>query len=380
MLKSYAGNLRSLSTDYIINTFKSYNMGMYHPLVTLSYSLEASFFGINPIMFHLDNIFLHIINVILVFFVIFKLSESFWLSFIVTILFSIHPTRVETVSWISARKDMLYAPFYLVSILFYIKSYDYIKITKYIFIVLSLFMFLLSCLSKSMAITLPFVLILIDLYKNKFNIHRIKIYSIYIVISIIFIIVTIDAHYYNQYSSLVFQFSTFNHMVNFINAHFNILFYFNKLLIPINLYCLYSPFYDNFQMPPWYVLYSPSVLYMLIFIAFLSLRKTKVLFFGLMFFLITILPVSNVFPIGISPVGDRYTYIPYIGLFFIFAKFIIFIYDKIKLMTVNSKFYKYLLILLCIIVCIFLFYLSYKQVIVWVNDDAYSSIISISKK
>ena len=94
LLSSYSGSLKNISLDYIINTFKHYHEGLYHPLVTLSFSLETTIFGFVPAIFHLDNILLHIINVALVFFIFFKLSNSFWLSFITASLFAIHPKRI----------------------------------------------------------------------------------------------------------------------------------------------------------------------------------------------------------------------------------------------------------------------------------------------
>lgn len=355
LLKSYSGALKKISLDYVINTFKNYHGGLYHPLVTLSYSLEITICGFLPALFHFDNILLHIINVLLVFIIFINLSKSFWLSFIITALFAIHPTRVEVVAWISARKDLLYAFFYLLSVLFYIKSYDTDKSKQYI--TLSIIMFLLSCFSKSMSITLPFALILIDLYTKNFSTKKIKIYLLYILITMIFMFITIDSHY--DIDDTYFCFTAFNHAINFINAHFNILFYFDKLLLPINLYCMYPFFYDNFSMPPNFILYSPAVLYLLIFFSFLSLKKTKVIFFGFTFFLISIFPVSSIFPIGDFAVADRYTYIPYLGLFFIFAKFILYICNK------TNKIINILIFCLCIIVFAELCYLSHNRAIDW---------------
>lgn len=360
MLKSYSGALKNISFNfnYIVNTFKNAHEGLYHPLVTLSYSLEITVFGFVPAMFHFDNIVLHIINVILVFIIFLKLSRHFWFSFIITALFALHPTRVEVVAWISARKDLLYSFFYLLSVLFYIKTYDSNK-TK-TFITLSIVMFLLSCLSKSMAVTLPFVLYLIDLYTNNFNKRKIKIYLLYMLVTVIFIFITLKTHYVDFSQE---EFTLFNHFINFINAHFNILFYLDKLLLPINLYCMYPYFYNMFSMPPAFILYSPAVLYLLIFFSFLSLKKTKVFFYGFIFFFITVLPVSGVCIVGDAPVADRYTYLPYLGLFFIIAKFILYVYGK-----VNKKI-KIITVVLFTMIFIFLNYLSYNRVVEWKNDE-----------
>jgi len=365
MLRSYSGSLKKISLAYIVNTFKNFHEGLYHPLVTLSYTLEVNLFGFIPAVFHLDNILLHLINIYLVFLIFFKLSKNnYWVGFIVAILFALHPTRVEAVAWISARKDLLYAPFYLLSILFYLKhnensdSHSIFSVYMYI----SVLFFLLSCFAKSMAITLPFFLILIDLYTNKFNKKKIKWYSIFFLIALIFVFLTFVSHY----NTITFdsnerlQLTFFKTCVNFINAHFNIIFYLDKFLLPINLYCLYPIFYEEtLYMPPWFIMYSPLVLYLMILLICLSLKKTKVVFFGFMFFLVTIAPVSGVFPIGDFAVADRYTYLPYLGLFYIFAKFIVFLSYK------YNNLIKAITICFCILIEGTFGYLSYNRVIDW---------------
>mgnify|MGYP006872994129 CR=1 FL=1 len=383
MLKSYSGTLKNISLNYIINTFKNSHEGLYHPLVTLSYSLEVMIFGFVPAIFHFDNILLHLLNIVLVFLLFFKLSKNnYWISFIITVLFAIHPTRVEVVSWISARKDLLYAPFYLLSILFYLKYNE--RTTKipdchadksacndgqwqiytsiHLYLYTSIFFFLLSCFSKSMAITLPFLLILIDWYTNNLNRKKFKIYLPYFIIAIVFIFIAIKVHYPTNYINS--NFSLFNHFINFINAHFNILFYFDKLFLPINLYCMYPYFYKMTTMPPWFIMYSPAVLYILIFFSFLSLKKYKIktIFFGIFFFLITILPTSGMLKTGDFMVADRYTYLPYLGLFFIIAKFIIFIFRK------YNRIVKSFIICICISVFLIFGYLSSERIFDWIID------------
>ncbi|MBQ3834753.1 MAG: hypothetical protein II816_04495 [Elusimicrobia bacterium] len=364
MLRSYSGALKNISFNYIINTFTHFHEGLYHPLVTLSYSLEIGLFGFIPAIFHFDNILLHLINIWLVFLIFYKLSKkNYWIGFVVAFLFALHPTRVEVVAWISARKDLLYAPFYLLSILFYLKSYNkQFTFSPFHPLTLSVIFFLLSCFSKSMAITLPFILILIDFYMNNFDKKNIKKYIPYFVISLIFIIITFISHYGGNEDVHATLFKTF---VNFINAHFNILFYLEKLILPIKLYCLYPYFYDMTKMLPWFIMYSPAVLYLLMFFVFLLLKKykNKLIFFSFMFFLITIIPVSNIFPIGCFAVADRYTYIPYLGLFFLFAKFIVVLFEK------YNKLVKTILVFFCIIIYTINCFLSYNRVIKWKTNN-----------
>lgn len=396
MLKSYDGELKNLSLKYIYNIFMHSHEKLYHPLVTLSYSFEKTLFGMLPAVFHFDNIILHLINIVLVFLIFFKLSKNnYWTAFIVTVLFALHPTRVETVAWISARKDLLYASFYLLSILFYLKYTDkktttldcyagklarndrqeYFHTSSLLYLYTSIFFFLLSCFSKSMAITLPFILILIDYYTGIFDKRKIKKYIPYFFITVTFVFIGMRVHYSMDFVN--YNLNIFNCFTNFINAHFNILFYFDKLLLPINLYCLYPYFYDMTKMPPWFILFSPVVLYLLTYFSFLSLKKYKIklIFFGFMFFLITLVPVCGLLPVGCFVVADRYTYIPYLGLFYIFAKIIVFMVNKKKVLScfnlISHNISKSVNLYFCIsvIVCILCFFtlsfLSYKRVLDW---------------
>ncbi|WP_372519768.1 hypothetical protein [Candidatus Ruminimicrobiellum ovillum] len=358
MLKSYSGALKELSCKYIYQNFFYINEGLYHPLVTLSYSFEITLFGFVPAIFHFDNILLHVLNIILVFLILFKLSNSFWLSFLTAALFAIHPTRTEVVCWISARKDLLYAFFYLSSLFFYIKAqYD----NKKTYLILSILLFFLSCCSKAMAITLPVILMLVDSYLNE-SIKIKKTYSIYIIIAIFFSLIALKTHYPQEFATEYF-FNLFGHFTNFINAHFNILFYLDKFFLPIKLYCMYPYFYDMQTEIPKYILYSPSILYILFYCCILLRKRTKIFAYGFTFFLVSMLPASGIFITGDFAVADRYTYIPYIGLFFICAKCIIYIY------WLKIKNIKTIVLFLCLSLFLIFGYLSYRRVIDWQTNE-----------
>lgn len=353
--------LKDLSVKNVINTFKYSHEGLYHPIVTISYTVEKALFGFTPELFHFDNVILHLINVTLVFLIFFAITKSFWLSFVVMALFAVHPTRVEVVAWITARKDLLYSVFYLSAMLFYVKTYTSDKTKR--LMLLSAVCFILACFSKPMAITLPFVLLLLDFYTGNLSGKRIKFYFVYLIVSVIFIITAVNIHYSDDF--IKYNFTIFYHFINFINAHFHILFYFDKLILPIKLYCMYPLFYNLKTMPPYYILYSPAVLYIIIYFVFLSLRRTKLFFFGFMFFFITILPASSILHIGDFVVADRYTYVPYLGLFFIISNLIKHVYIKVK----DKKNIKTLFISVCLIIFVTFCGLSYRRTIDWQNNE-----------
>ena len=347
--------ITNLSISNIKNIFTSIYLKLYHPIVTLTFAIEYSICKLDPYLYHIDNILLHLFNTLFIFFIIKNLSKNFFVSYSVAIFFAIYPTSVETVAWVTARKDTLYSFFFLLSILFYLKKdeYKYIKI----FSILSIFSFLLSCMSKPTAVTLPLVLMLIDFCKNKLNFkfNSIKKYVPFFIISFIFICIAIYSHYSPEEKEIT---TIFVRYINFLDAHFHILFYIYKFIFPINFSCLYPQFYNHYNIIPLYVLYSPTILYTLIYFFIFTLKFNKKNFFGFFWFLITILPSSGVMPIGVSPVADRYTYIPYVGLFYIIANLLYIIYTRKQ----------YLSIFFILVIAIVLFNATYKQNILWTNN------------
>ena len=112
-------------------------------------------------------------------------------------------------------------------------------------------------------------------------------------------------------------------------------------------------------LPPWYILYSPAILYLIIYAVFLSLKKAKAIFFGFMLFFITMLPSAGFLDIGSFAVADRYTYIPYLGLFFILAKTVSYLYNR------TNKYCKVITVLLCLIIFATLCHLTYNKTLDW---------------
>ncbi|MEE4286377.1 MAG: hypothetical protein V2I31_09520, partial [Mariniphaga sp.] len=144
--------------------FTHHVIGNYNPLTTLTFALEYQMAGENPFLYHLNNLILHVLCTLLVLLLMRKLGLSFLVSLLVALLFGIHPMRVESVVWITERKDVLFGAFFLLSLIFYI---DYLEKKKSLFFVLSLGVFVLSLLSKIQAVALAPTLLLIDYWYNR---------------------------------------------------------------------------------------------------------------------------------------------------------------------------------------------------------------------
>jgi len=146
--------VRDLSLNGIKRMFTEDNCDLYanyHPLTILSLALNYHD-GVGPFPFHLTNLILHLINTLLVFIFINQISEKLFVAGLVSLWFGIHPVHVESVAWISERKDVLYALFYLLSLIAYRKYQKNLGMTWYI---LTFVLFVCSVLSKTMAVSLP---------------------------------------------------------------------------------------------------------------------------------------------------------------------------------------------------------------------------------
>jgi len=127
-------SIRSLSFENISMMFKSTNLNSYNPLVILSYAVEYNFTKLSPALYHIDNVIIHIINSLLVFWLIYLICSDQIISFFTALLFAIHPLHVEAIVWVTSRKDLLFTLFYLLSVISYIYYTKGDK--KFIFILL----------------------------------------------------------------------------------------------------------------------------------------------------------------------------------------------------------------------------------------------------
>ena len=305
----------------IANIFTSVYYYNYHPLTTLSWAFEFKLFGLNPFYYHLDNVLLHLINVVLVFYFVKKIGKRFEISIIIAALFALHPMHVESVSWISERKDLLYALFYLCSMILYL-TYIQSGLKKKHWL-LALFFFILSLLSKSMAITLPAILLLLDFYLKRQFTWKIIIEKIpFALLSVFFMAITLYSQVY-QYGDVakVNDVVAFNIFDKVLLGIYGIVFYIFHLVLPINLSALHPyPTKINTYLPTIYYL-APFILSLLILLAIKIKNHRRELIFGLLFFLFSISIVLQFIPVGHAIVAERYTYMPCLGLFFIMGNF-----------------------------------------------------------
>jgi tetratricopeptide (TPR) repeat protein len=294
---------------------------LYVPLAILSYAFEYRFFKLDPFIYHITNLSLHLLNCLLVFWFIFLLSDEIIIAFMVAILFGVHPLHVESVVWITERKDVLYAFFFLSALIchiYYLKN----KEAKLYYLVLALF--ILALLSKPVAVVLPIALLLCDYFLNGRITAEdlLKKIPLFCIVAAFIVVGKLTSKSYMRIDP---KLTFLDHL---LITNYALIFYLKKLIMPVRLSCLYPYPLKNTGLLPFAFLLSPLIVTVLISMVIFSRKYTKKIIFGSAFFLITIFLYLQLFPTGPTIVSDRYTYIPSIGIFFILAELMVVFYRK----------------------------------------------------
>ncbi len=349
-------SIQQLSWENLKKIFSSFYVSNYQPLSVLSYAIEFIFFKLTPSSYHIVNLLFHIANVFLVFKLFKKLKMSDVVCYTVAILFAIHPTRVESVAWIAERKDVMYAMFYLLSILYYLE-YREIKTLK--IYLTSLVLFLCSVMSKSMGITLPVILVLIDIFiDRKFDVKNLANKIPYFILSIIFGLLAL----YTQKGEAMAIAKDFILVDRIVLIFVAIGKYFVLVFAPFNLSAIqYYPIEPGETMPLW-AYFSVIVIIGLLIMAIRTKKYRFEILFGLLFFFATIGMVLQFVPFGHAIIAERYTYLPYLGLFFIIGIFVDqFLKDKSKASMVYTLVAGFVL---------FMAVLTYQRISAWKSSIA----------
>ena len=309
--------IKDVSFQGIRNIFKTnHTIGAFIPVILLSWMVDYSIWGLNPMGFHITNLVIHLINVILLFFLVNKLTKKPWIILVTTLLFGIHPMRVEAVAWVTARKDLLYTLFCLLSLITYtsyiLKSPNN---KKYNYYILSLCCFVLALFSKGTAVILPLILFVFDFYfKRKITVQLFLEKIPFVVFGVYFTQLAIVAQYD---SGAIMGGGSFSYVDTIFVGFYGYFVYIIKAIIPYNL-CAYNPYpMEINEANPWYFYVMAICIIALTIILILKRKKWVTACFGFAFFFVSLIPVIQVLPIGTAITSDRFTYLPYFGLFFI---------------------------------------------------------------
>lgn len=307
--------IMGLSWAHMKEIFSTFVMGNYHPIPILTYALEYSLVGLEPFLYHLDNLLLHLINTLLVFCFIFQLSgKKVKTAALTAALFGIHPMHVESVAWVSERKDVLYVLFLLLSMIAYLNYVQRHYKPKYYFY--TLVFFLLALLSKGQAVVLAPIMVLIDYFvQRKLDKKAVFEKAPFFLLAFFFGVLAIIAQHHGAALSRV----KIEHYKTLFTGSYGFLTYLFKAVIPVNLSALHPyPIGKNGELPV-LVYLSPILIFSLFLFFYKAIKNSRPIVFGLLFFVFAITPVLQFLPIGDSIVAERYSYFSYIGLFFVFG-------------------------------------------------------------
>ncbi len=286
----------------------SYN---YHPLTWVTHMVDVSLYGLKPQGHHLTNVFFHVINVVIVFLTLTYLTNRPRAALIVSALFALAPVNVETVAWVSERKNLLSTSFWFLTILSY--AY-YVKLGGSLRYTLTVMCFLLGLLSKAMLVTLPFVLLLLDFWPlQRFatkNMIQLSIEKLPLLgLSLVFIFVTI---FTQTTGGNVVPLSVLPFDIRLENAALSYIRYLGKIFWPSN-FSIFYPYVISKSVVP-----AICAACVVIFITVFSIIKRQSypwLFTGWLWFTVTLIPVIQIVQTGWASMADRYAYVPQIGIF-----------------------------------------------------------------
>ncbi|MBM4104026.1 MAG: tetratricopeptide repeat protein [Planctomycetes bacterium] len=326
-----------LTPENILSAFTTApSGGNWLPLTWLSLMLDCHLFGLHPGRMHLVNVVFHLVNTLLLFAVLKKMTGSLWPSAFVAAAFALHPMHVESVAWITERKDVLSTFFLLLTLAAYAGYVKRPSIFKYI---ASLILFALGLMSKPMLVTLPIVLLLLDYWplnrldslpaktsgrqprKPAFSPDRRAIWYRMLIEKIPFFILAAVS------SGITFIFQkagggmmdvTVRPLESRVaNVFLSYSRYLGKLFWPQNLAVFYP--FDAYRFSFRQIALCALLVFGISVLVICLRRTQRYLLVGWFWFVGTLIPVTGIIQSGAQAYADRYTYIPYIGLFIMAA-------------------------------------------------------------
>src|SRR6266446_814371 len=314
-----------LTIHGIVGAFTHPHGRNWHPLTTISHMLDCQLYGLNAGGHHFTNLALHTIAVLLLFRVLRVTTGALWPSAFVAALFAIHPLHVESVAWVSERKDVLSAFFFMLTLAAYVRYARAPSPGRYFIVAM---IFALGLMSKPMLVTVPFVLLLLDYWPlRRFDkdarlkpgggivgwLNRRPNYLFLektplLVLSGLSCLATIWAQ--DQATGLVEQLP-FTWRLN--NALVSYIEYVRQTFWPARLAVFYP--HPNNPLPIWQVTLATALLLLISAMAILLRKKRPYVFTGWFWYVGMLVPVIGIVQIGEQGHADRYTYLPHIGLF-----------------------------------------------------------------
>lgn len=368
-------NMSGLSLEFVKYAFTSAVNSNYHPITMLSYAMDHTIWGMSSRGFHLTNVLLHALNtalVVLLAFNLIKLARGDTKHFndkmalmaagITGILFGAHPLHVESVAWVSERKDVLYTAFFLSGMLTYIRYPSKGKV----FYWLTLFFFALSISSKPMAVTFPFILLILDYYPlrrlsggpdgaSPSGVIMEKLPLIAIAVVFTYITINIQGDALASFRELPW------HERPLVAAR-GLGFYLYKFILPTGL----APFYRANTSPAGLTdILNLMALTGITVYCMLTFRKKRLWTALWAFYVISLLPVLNLIQAGSQGAADRYTYMPLLAPMLLASLAAALAYEHAGSIKTRPKLWRAALTVLCACIVGLMVYSTHRQIPYW---------------
>ncbi|MCX5849222.1 MAG: tetratricopeptide repeat protein [Deltaproteobacteria bacterium] len=284
-------------------------LGLWNPLVWLSFMLDYQLYGLNASGYHVTNLILHIMSTLLLFWLLNRMTGAVWKSAFVAAVFALHPLHVESVAWIAERKDVLSAFFWMLTLCLYVYYTEKPVIRRYLLV---LFSFVCALMSKPMVVTLPVIMILLDYWplgrfeskKDNLIIWQLKEKIPFFILSAVLVIVTL----YNPNDSSPKLFPLGSRIAN---APVAFVTYLEKTFWPHDM-AIFYPFPSH--IPIWQIIGASLLIIFISAVVIAMAKRLPYLFVGWMWYAITIVPVIGIIHISYYAMADHYHYLPSVGI------------------------------------------------------------------
>lgn len=351
----------------------------WHPVTWLSHQLDIQLFGADPGAQHAVNIVFHLMNSILAFVVFRKMTGCYWRSAIVATLFAVHPAHVESVAWISERKDLISTMFWLLTMWAYFRytqlqsgEHRWGEIFSYRYLLIVV-LFALGLMTKPMLVTLPFVLLLCDLWPlerirgrgdlQKMIVEKVPLFVLSAGSCYATVLAQRSAGAVQSLTSLPLATRLENAVVSYGR-------YLIEAFYPANL-AVWYPYQQTILA--WQIAASATVLIVITAFCILRMKDHKYLLVGWLWFIGTLVPVIGIVQVGSQSMADRYTYIPYFGLF------VMVVWGTADLLK-ERRMGRPIGIAIASVVVTVLCIMSFRQVSFWLNSETlYRHTLSVTK-
>jgi tetratricopeptide (TPR) repeat protein len=291
----------------IVWAFSSVEAANWFPVTRLSHMLDWQLFGARSGWDHLVNVLLHALAAIVLFLFLDRATRARWPSALVALLFALHPLHVESVAWVSERKDVLSALFWFLALLAYVRYAESPSVRRYLAVTA---WFVLGLMSKPMIVTLPLILLLLDFWPLRrppgmaLLREKIPLFALSALASVVTYMV-------QRHSGAVGALAALPVGLRAANALVSCLTYILKMFWPSGL-AVYYPYPAG--IPPWQAGLAIAALGAVSIVALRLRRRAPYLATGWLWYLVTLAPVIGIIQVGGQARADRYTYVPTIGL------------------------------------------------------------------